>query len=69
MSPRIETLQYMIKADMPCQMLLLLVFQIISGHMGACFSSYSGIPTPRCKRGWFHSDFVGFDMHAESLFV
>ena len=23
--------------------------------------------TPRFKRGWLHYDFVGFDMHAESL--
>ena len=33
------------------------------------FSSYPGIPTPRFKRGRPHSNFVGFDMHAESLSV
>ena len=47
--------------------LLLLAFQIISGHVWAWFSSFPGIPTPRCKHGQLHSDFVGFDMHAESL--
>ena len=50
-------------------LLLLLAFQIISGHVRARFSSYPGIPTPRCKRGRLHSDFVGFDMHAENLSV
>ena len=51
------------------KLLLLLAFQIISGHVWARFSSYPGIPTPRCKRGRLHSDFVGFDMYAESLCV
>ena len=49
--------------------LLLLAYQIISGYVWARFSSYPGIPTPRFKRGRLHSDFVGFDMHAESLSV
>ena len=50
-------------------LLLLLAFQIFSGHVLARFFSYAGIPTPRCKCGRLHSDFVGFDMHAESLSV
>ena len=48
-------------------LLLFLAFQIISDHVWASFSSYPGIPTPRYRRGRFRSDFVGFDMHAESL--
>ena len=49
--------------------MLLLAFQIISSHVLARLSSYPGIPTPHFKCGWLHSDFVGFDMHAKSLFV
>ena len=40
-------------------LLLLLAFQIISGHVWTRFSSYPGIPTPLYKRGRLHSDFVG----------
>ena len=40
-------------------MLLLLAFQIISGHLWACYYSYPGIPTLRCKGGLLHSEFVG----------
>ena len=41
-------------------MLLLLAFQIISGYVWVCFTSCPGIPTPRCKCGWLHSDFIEF---------
>ena len=51
------------------ELLLLLAFQFISGHVRAHFSSSPGIPTPRFKRGRLHSNFIGFDMHAESLSV
>ena len=49
--------------------LLLLAFQIISGHMWARFPNNPKISTLRFKRGRLHFDFVGFDMHAESLSV
>ena len=49
--------------------MLLLAFQIISGHVWARFSSYPGITTPALSVVSCTPDFVGFDMHAESLSV
>ena len=45
---------------------LLLAFQIISGHVWARFPSYPGIPTSCCKRGHLK---VIFDMNAIGILL